>query len=109
MIYRFVCRGTVEERIVELAKRKMMLTHLVVQGGMNADNSQTQLSKKQMDDILKFGTKELFDTAEGSFPDRNFVSSRCLNFGKQSFHCISVHDVFIFRERAGPYARYCVR
>lgn len=32
MIYRFVSRATVEERIVELAKKKMMLTHLVVQG-----------------------------------------------------------------------------
>ena len=64
MIYRFVCRGTVEERIVELAKRKMMLTHLVVQGGVNSDSNQAQLSKKQMDDILKFGTKELFETAD---------------------------------------------
>ena len=65
MIYRFVSRGTVEERIVELAKRKMMLTHLVVQGGVNSGESQGQLSKKQLDDIVKFGTKELFENADG--------------------------------------------
>ena len=67
MIYRFVSRGTVEERIVELAKRKMMLTHLVVQGGVGASaESQTQLSKQQLDDIVKFGTKELFEITEGT-------------------------------------------
>jgi SNF2 family DNA or RNA helicase len=32
MIYRLVTRGTVEERTIEMAKKKMMLTHLVVGG-----------------------------------------------------------------------------
>merc|ERR1712149_151661 len=34
MIYRFVTRNTVEERVTQVAKKKMMLTHLVVQPGM---------------------------------------------------------------------------
>ena len=34
MIYRFVTRGTVEERIAQVAKKKMMLTHLIVRPGM---------------------------------------------------------------------------
>jgi chromodomain-helicase-DNA-binding protein 4 len=66
MIYRFVSRGTVEERIVELAKRKMMLTHLVVQGSVNS-GEQGPLSRNQLDDILKFGTKELFENVDGLF------------------------------------------
>ena len=33
MIYRFVTRNTVEERVTQVAKKKMMLTHLVVQPG----------------------------------------------------------------------------
>ena len=36
MIYRFVTRNTVEERVTQVAKKKMMLTHLVVQPGMIA-------------------------------------------------------------------------
>merc|ERR1719461_2562264 len=62
MIYRFVTRNTVEERVTQVAKKKMMLTHLVVQSGpMGAKNN---LSKKEIDDILKFGTEELFKEDE---------------------------------------------
>merc|ERR1712227_21960 len=62
MIYRFVTRNTVEERVTQVAKKKMMLTHLVVQAGpMGAKNN---LSKKEIDDILKFGTEELFKEDE---------------------------------------------
>jgi hypothetical protein len=41
----------------------MMLTHLVVQPGMQQSGNQTNnkmLTKKEIDDILKFGTEELF-------------------------------------------------
>merc|ERR1712045_886393 len=64
MIYRFVTRNTVEERVTQVAKKKMMLTHLVVQPGMSGQGK-ANLSKKEIDDILKFGTEELFkDGAE---------------------------------------------
>ena len=62
MIYRFVTRNTVEERVTQVAKKKMMLTHLVVQPGMNGKGA--NLSKKDIDDILKFGTEELFKEDE---------------------------------------------
>ena len=61
MIYRFVTRNTVEERVTQVAKKKMMLTHLVVQPGMNQQGGKSNLSKKEIDDILKFGTEELFN------------------------------------------------
>ena len=65
MIYRFVTRNTVEERVTQVAKKKMMLTHLVVQPGMSGQGK-ANLSKKEIDDILKFGTEELFtDEAVG--------------------------------------------
>ena len=57
MIYRFVTRNSVEERITQVAKKKMMLTHLVVRPGLG--NKGGAMSKKEMDDILKFGTEEL--------------------------------------------------
>ncbi len=37
----------------------MMLTHLVVRSGFGTAN-QPSLSKRELDDILKFGTEELF-------------------------------------------------
>jgi len=65
MIYRFVTRGSVEERITEVAKRKMMLTHLVVRPGMGS-SSAPSLTKRELDGILRFGTEELFkDETEG--------------------------------------------
>ena len=60
-----------EERIAQVAKKKMMLTHLVVRPGIggsadankNANGEKKPngtMSKKELDDILKFGTEELF-------------------------------------------------
>jgi superfamily II DNA or RNA helicase len=57
MIYRFVTRDSVEERITQVAKKKMMLTHLVVRPGVGRG---TNMSKKELDDILRFGTEDLF-------------------------------------------------
>lgn len=62
MIYRFVTRNSVEERITQVAKKKMMLTHLVVRPGMGAKQT---MSKQELDDILRFGTEELFKEEEG--------------------------------------------
>ncbi|XP_078507685.1 chromodomain-helicase-DNA-binding protein 4 isoform X3 [Lissotriton helveticus] len=58
MIYRFVTRASVEERITQVAKKKMMLTHLVVRPGLGSKTA--SMSKQELDDILKFGTEELF-------------------------------------------------
>ncbi|XP_036002272.1 chromodomain-helicase-DNA-binding protein 3 isoform X1 [Fundulus heteroclitus] len=64
MIYRFVTRASVEERITQVAKRKMMLTHLVVRPGLGSKAG--SMTKQELDDILKFGTEELFkDEGEG--------------------------------------------
>ncbi|CAG2109145.1 unnamed protein product, partial [Medioppia subpectinata] len=51
MIYRFVTRGSVEERITQVAKKKMMLTHLVVRPGMGQNKNQAAMSKQELDDI----------------------------------------------------------
>lgn len=67
MIYRFVTRASVEERITQVAKRKMMLTHLVVRPGLGSKSG--SMTKQELDDILKFGTEELFkDDVEGGRP-----------------------------------------
>uniref|UniRef100_A0A8C1LII0 Chromodomain helicase DNA binding protein 4 n=1 Tax=Cyprinus carpio TaxID=7962 RepID=A0A8C1LII0_CYPCA len=58
MIYRFVTKASVEERITQVAKKKMMLTHLVVRPGLGSKAG--SMSKQELDDILKFGTEQLF-------------------------------------------------
>ncbi|XP_049549302.1 chromodomain-helicase-DNA-binding protein 1 [Anopheles darlingi] len=73
-IYRLVTARSVEENIVERAKKKMVLDHLVIQrmdttgrtvldknGGSNTSNP---FNKEELSAILKFGTEELFKEEE---------------------------------------------
>lgn len=59
----------------------MMLTHLVVRPGLGSKTG--SMSKQELDDILKFGTEELFkdETTEGEFADsctKIFSSKNCV-------------------------------
>lgn len=56
LVYRLVVRASVEERILQLAKKKLMLDQLFV----NKSESQ-----KEVEDILKWGTEELFNDSPG--------------------------------------------
>ena len=51
---------------VQVAKKKMMLTHLVVRPGLGSQ-AKGAMSKRELDEILKFGTEQLFkdDAAAG--------------------------------------------
>lgn len=52
----------------------MMLTHLVVRPGLGSKTG--SMSKQELDDILKFGTEELFkDEAEGVVGITNLFTS----------------------------------
>lgn len=74
-IYRLVTAKSVEEEIVERAKQKMVLDHLVIQrmdttGRTVLDKNQTNVnganpfSKEELSAILKFGAEELFKDEE---------------------------------------------
>ncbi|KAJ4980389.1 hypothetical protein NE237_031226 [Protea cynaroides] len=56
LVYRLVVRASVEERILQLAKKKLMLDQLFV----NKSGSQ-----KEVEDILRWGTEELFNDSSG--------------------------------------------
>uniref|UniRef100_A0A3P8R320 DNA helicase n=1 Tax=Astatotilapia calliptera TaxID=8154 RepID=A0A3P8R320_ASTCA len=73
MIYRFVTKASVEERITQVAKKKMMLTHLVVRPGLGSKMG--SMSKQELDDILKFGTEELFKDEIGDGDNKEDDSS----------------------------------
>lgn len=68
-IYRFVTKDSVEEDILERAKRKMVLDHLVIQGmdtsgravvGKNEQKKKNMFSSDELSAVLRFGTEELF-------------------------------------------------
>ncbi|XP_047330683.1 protein CHROMATIN REMODELING 4 [Impatiens glandulifera] len=54
LVYRLVVRASVEERILQLAKKKLMLDQLFV----NKSGSQ-----KEVEDIIRWGTEELFNNS----------------------------------------------
>uniref|UniRef100_A0A8C6TD69 Chromodomain helicase DNA binding protein 1 n=1 Tax=Neogobius melanostomus TaxID=47308 RepID=A0A8C6TD69_9GOBI len=74
-IYRLVTKGSVEEEIIERAKKKMVLDHLVIQRmdttgktvlhTGSAPSSSTPFNKEELSAILKFGAEELFKEPEG--------------------------------------------
>ena len=88
-MYRLVQRASIEEEIVERAKRKMVLDHLVIQrmdtSGRTVLNrafapdsiaptaeslsAQQPFSKDDINSILKFGAEELFKESEGEESD----------------------------------------
>lgn len=71
-IYRLVTARSVEEDIVERAKRKMVLDHLVIQRmdttgrtvlnkrDASATSANNPFNKEDLNAILKFGAEELF-------------------------------------------------
>ena len=56
MIYRLVARGTVEERVLQKAKKKMMLEEIVVR----RLDKKYSMNKEELEDIVKYGTSKLF-------------------------------------------------
>uniref|UniRef100_A0A663FFL9 Chromodomain-helicase-DNA-binding protein 4 n=1 Tax=Aquila chrysaetos chrysaetos TaxID=223781 RepID=A0A663FFL9_AQUCH len=90
MIYRFVTRASVEERITQVAKKKMMLTHLVVRPGLGSKTG--SMSKQELDDILKFGTEELFkDEATEGEPHSNCVCALASGDNKEGEDSSVIH------------------
>ncbi|KAL9439940.1 hypothetical protein AB3S75_018747 [Citrus x aurantiifolia] len=55
MIFRLIMRGSIEERMMQMTKKKMVLEHLVV-GRLKAQN----INQEELDDIIRYGSKELF-------------------------------------------------
>lgn len=78
----------------------MMLTHLVVRPGLGSKTG--SMSKQELDDILKFGTEELFkDETEGEFAE---ASPQLHQKGKiilKSYIHIEFLFLFLLRRQQG--------
>ncbi len=64
VVYKFVCKGTVEEEVLERSKHKLILDHVVIQS-RRFDTSSSNASLgggmgMELNEILKFGAQELF-------------------------------------------------
>ncbi|KAL6862175.1 hypothetical protein ACP4OV_016824 [Aristida adscensionis] len=66
LVYRLVVRASVEERILQLAKKKLMLDQLFV----NKSESQ-----KEVEDIIRWGTEELFRNSDSANGKDNIETS----------------------------------
>lgn len=74
-IYRLVTKNSVEENIVEKAKQKLVLDHLVIQrmdttgktvlSKTAVSNTKIPFDKNDLNAILKFGAEELFREKDG--------------------------------------------
>ncbi|KAG0037589.1 hypothetical protein BGZ82_002267 [Podila clonocystis] len=75
-VYRFVSKDTIEEDIIERAKRKMVLEYCIIKqmdtSGLEilqqkkAAETSTGFSKEELTAILKFGAQSMFQQTEGA-------------------------------------------
>ena len=54
-MYKFYCQGCVEERIIEIGRKKLVLDHLIVES-MDSAN----LDKSELSSIIRFGAEAIF-------------------------------------------------
>lgn len=84
-IYRLVTKNSVEEDIVERAKKKMVLDHLVIQRmdttgrtvlDKKSGTNSTPFNKEELTAILKFGAEELFKDEDNADEEPTVSLSR---------------------------------
>jgi SWI/SNF-related matrix-associated actin-dependent regulator of chromatin subfamily A member 5 len=69
-VFRFVTEGTVEEKIIERADRKLFLDAAVIQQGRLAEQN-TNLNKSELMSMVKFGADEIFKGKGSQLTDKD--------------------------------------
>lgn len=70
MVFRFVTEGTVEEKIVERAEKKLYLDAVVVQQG-RLQQSNSKLGKDELMSMVKFGAEAVFSSNGATITDED--------------------------------------
>ena len=70
-IYRFVTEGTVEEKIVERAAKKLKIDHLIIQKGKNIQN---KVSALEMTNMIQYGADKIFTNRNSSDLANNILN-----------------------------------
>lgn len=69
-VFRFVTEGSVEEKIIERADRKLFLDAAVIQQGRLAEQHKT-VDKKDLMHLVRFGADQILSAAKGTYTDED--------------------------------------
>jgi SWI/SNF-related matrix-associated actin-dependent regulator of chromatin subfamily A member 5 len=69
-VFRFITEGTVEEKIIERADRKLFLDAAVIQQGRLAEQNQS-LEKGELMKMVKFGADQILSGKGGTYTDED--------------------------------------
>ncbi|KAL9180621.1 hypothetical protein ACHAXT_011074 [Thalassiosira profunda] len=69
-VFRFISEGTVEEKIIERADRKLFLDAAVIQQGRLAEQN-SKLSKNELMQMVKFGADQIISGKKGTYTDED--------------------------------------
>mmetsp|Transcript_9353 Transcript_9353/g.14138 ORF Transcript_9353/g.14138 Transcript_9353/m.14138 type:complete len:1141 (-) Transcript_9353:2507-5929(-) len=69
-VFRFISEGTVEEKIIERADRKLFLDAAVIQQGRLAEQN-SKLSKNELMQMVKFGADQIISGKKGAYSDQD--------------------------------------
>ncbi|KAL7436596.1 hypothetical protein ACHAXM_005269 [Skeletonema potamos] len=69
-VFRFISEGTVEEKIIERADRKLFLDAAVIQQGRLAEQH-SKLSKNELMQMVKFGADQIISGNKGTYSDED--------------------------------------
>lgn len=105
-IYRLVTKNSVEEEIVERAKQKMVLDHLVIQrmdttgrtvlDKKNAGTNNNPFNKEDLNAILKFGAEDLFKDEEDGDEEPTVIVLKDLNYSELNLHKNKKKEISFF-------------
>lgn len=77
VVYRMVTEGSVEEKVVERAARKLKVDHLIMQKGKfsynskDNDNNPTKINTYEMQQIIKFGAQDIVNDGDAKDIEEN--------------------------------------
>lgn len=69
-VFRFISEGTVEEKIIERADKKLFLDAAVIQQGRLAEQN-AKLSKDELMHMVKFGADQIISGKKGTYTDED--------------------------------------
>jgi len=69
-VFRFISEGTVEEKIIERADRKLFLDAAVIQQGRLADQFKS-VDKKELMNMVTFGADQILQSKGGTYTDED--------------------------------------
>lgn len=69
-VFRFITEGSVEEKIIERADRKLFLDAAVIQQGRLAEQN-SKLSKDDLMKMVKFGADQILSGSNGTYTDED--------------------------------------